>query len=478
MKDEPIKEKVAMKFSTLKPKGLVALGQKDSGLSFTKTQIQTALNNRTEKDLRRFSQYFYIVSGEYRRLVEYYGKLYTQNFMTIPRVAAEDIASPGFASSLEAVKLYMQNASLAETNIEIATLVVRDGAFYGYERDIDGTIVMQQLPVDYCRTRFKAKGVLVPEFDMSYFDRFRTEAALEEQLGAFPKEFRKYYMAYKKDTQNARWVLLDPQYARAHVMWEGLPLLSPIFLDLIELKEYKEIEKLKSTLDIYKVLIQKIPVNKDGEVTLMLPEIQDLHDNFRVMISNNNIDVITTPAEVDLIDLADKNQGLSDDISKAKDIIYTSAGTSSALFHSGSKTGSIGLEASIKTDEALMYPLLKQFEKWYELKLSSLSKGISYGVTILPITVHNRKEMFTLYKDAAAMGYPTKVMTCVSLGINQFDEDFLLNYENIFLNLPERMIPTSSSYTATEDGETPESDDPLTDEGQRTRDGNKNKNRA
>lgn len=476
---EEVQKRLPLEYAKLSvPKGLVAIPKPESSFNVTKAQIQSAINAQDATRLRTYSQYFYVASGEYRRLVEYYGKLYSQDMLAIPRAEVEDMSSDGFGKKIEKVKLYIQNASISETNMEIATIVVRDGAFFGYEREIDGVYIMQQLPTTFCRVRYKMRGVYLTEFDFKYFDQYRNAVELEEVLSSFPKEFAALYKAYKSD-QTRRWAMLDPASSRAHVMWDGIPLLAPIFLDLIDLSEYKSIEKTKSTLDIYKLLVQKIPLNKEGEVTMLLPEIEDLHDNFRKMISNNHVDVITTPADVELVDLADKNQGLSDDITKAKDAIYTSAGTSSALFHSGSKTGSVGLEASTKTDESLMLPMLKQFEKWYEFKLSTLSKDPKWSVMFLPTTALNRKDMFTLYKDAAAMGYPTKMLACASLGIRQFDEDFLLNYENLFLKMPVRMIPTTSSYTGVsgENG-APLSDEPLSDEGTATRESNKNANRA
>ena len=78
------------------------------------------------------------------------------------------------------------------------------------------------------------------------------------------------------------------------------------------------------------------------------------------------------------------------------------------------------------------------------------------------------------------MGFPTKLLAMATLGIKQSEVKALLFYENEMLNLPELMIPTSSSHTqgGEEQGGRPLSEEPLSDEGQKTREQEKNKNRA
>lgn len=475
------KPREVLNFAKLQ-KGRTPVMSPPSSYSVTKNDLQRALESSDLRSLRSYSQYFYLVSGEYRRLVEYYGKLFLQDFIIIPRVSEKEIFNPKFEKAHAKVNSYLKNSSVAETNMDISTIVVRDGSFFGYEREVGGTITMQQLPSEYCRSRYKYKGVYLIEFDMSYFNTFRTDLEKKEAFDSYPPEFKTLYNAYQRDTTINRWGLLDPSKTRAHMMWEGVPLLAPILLDIIELSYYKNLEKVKSNLDLYKLLVQKIPVDKEGNITLMLPEIESLHDNFRQMITNVNIDVLTTPADVELIDLVDSSDKVNSDAQKAKNFVYDAAGTSSVLFNSGVGTGSIGLDASIKTDMSLMSPLLRQFEKWYELKLETISGKFDFGFFILPTTYLNLKEMHALYKEGAANGFPTKLMEASCMGLKTYDIDGMLNYENLFLNLPERMIPMSSTYTGggeeSSEGGRPKSEEPLSDEGEKTRDGDKNANRA
>ena len=338
---------------------------------------------------------------------------------------------------------------------------------------------MLQLPIEFCRTRFKINGVYQVEFDVSYFDSFTKKEDKEDAFSGFPPEFEKAYKAYERDRTLA-WFALDPAFARAHMLEDSTPLFSAIFLDLLGLDEYKHIDKEKLKLSLYTLLVQKIPLNKDNELALYMEEIVDLHTNARGMIKNDGIDVLTTPCDIEAVTI--EGPGASkmerDNIERATNMVYTSAGTPVALFNAGQNSGSIGLSLSVKVDESMMFPLLKQFERWYQNKFIELSPGLEFGIMFPPITIFNQSEKITEYREAASYGFPTKLLALTALGVRQYDASFLLEYENNLMDLPNRMIPLSSSYTMSGKDGAPKSDEPLTEEGDSTRDKEKNKDRA
>jgi hypothetical protein len=292
-----------------------------------------------------------------------------------------------------------------------------------------------------------------------------------------PKEFEKLYNQYQADREQ-RWALLDPTKTRVHLLDDEVPMFASVFPDLLELEEYKDIDKRRSKLQLYKLLIQKIPTNDQGEIMMLLDDVVELHQNAREMVSNNDVDVITTPAQMDAVNLIDRQEGAVDDIGKATNAIYTTSGTPMSLFNIGEKTGMVGLEASVKADEAMILPLLEQFEMWYNTKLMELSPKYRFKVLFPPITIYNYKTKFELYDLASTQGYPTKALAMAALGVSSYDFDALLNFENLGMKLHERMIPTASAYQPNDEAGRPESDDPLTDEGAKTRDQRKNDGRG
>lgn len=447
----------------------------------TRNSIQNAIDSRDIAELRNISDYFYSASGAYRRLVDYYGSILTNDYIIIPHVEPEDIESSTFLRSFERVQEYAQSSNIKNTCQQISLSVVKNGAYFGYEREIDKEIVFQELPAKYCRTRFMIKGIHAVEFDFAYFDAIPL-ADREFILSTFPEEFNQKYTAYLGDRQNLKWQFLDFEKARAHILGSQVPMLAPIFLDLLELEDYKKIDKARSSLDIYKLLIQKIPLNKDGEIDLYMEEIEELHRNARQMVSNTNVDVITTPCDFNDINLSDRAAVARDDVQKATNAIYSTAGTSTVLFSDGARSTAAGLNASVKVDESFMSPLLSQYENWYNYRLKSLASGRKIKFTIsFPIITHfNRKDMMDLYVKGATLGFPTKLLTMAALGLDQFNTEHLINYENNILKLHETMIPTSSAYNPTTgdnpEGGRPESEEPLSDEGEATKEQEKNEN--
>ena len=458
---------------------VVAADLTQSRFAFNRNQIRAALETQNALDLRKMSNYFYYNSGAYRRLVQYFGGILTNDFIIIPRYSeSSKINEKALARQFDKVRQYAESSHIKETCSKVSELVVKDGAFFGYEREIDKVLTLQSLPPEFCRSRFTIDGCYAIEFDFAFFDKFR-DLELQQMFAAFPAEFEAMYRAYQTDRQNMKWQLLNPQFARAHMLNSQIPLLAPIFLDLLELEEYKNIDKARSTLDIYKILVQKIPTNKDGEIDLYMEEIEDLHQNARSMVSNSNINVMTTPCDISEVSLMDKTAQARDDVQKATNMIYSTAGTSTALFSDGARSTSTGLKSSIQVDEALMFPLLQQFERWYENRFKLISKGkITFGISFPPISQYNKKDMMDLAIKGATLGFPTKTLTMATLGVSQFNMEYLLNYENNMLKLHEKMIPTSSAYNSKDPisskGGRPASEEPLSDEGDKTQEGDKN----
>lgn len=104
-----------------------------------------------------------------------------------------------------------------------------------------------------------------------------------------------------------------------------------------------------------------MPLDKNGELVFDIDEAQELHNNAVQMLSKAiGIDVLTTFADVDVADMADKSSVTSiDELEKVERTLYNESGTAQNLFNTD---GNIALEKSILNDEASIYNLLLQFE--------------------------------------------------------------------------------------------------------------------
>ena len=163
------------------------------------------------------------------------------------------------------------------------------------------------------------------------------------------------------------------------------------------------------------------------------------------------IDVLTTFADVDVADMADKGTTTTvDELEKVERTVYNEAGVSQMQFNTD---GNIALEKSILNDEAALYNLILQFEAFLNdiiKKYNKTPKKIQYKVQILSTTIYNYKEMAKLYKEQTQLGY-SKMLPQIAMG--QPQSAILANayFENDILDLANVFIPPMMSSTMNSD---------------------------
>jgi hypothetical protein len=476
----PTDERELIQFEKLSD-GIYAINYKTKPtyMKYSKEQVMKALDASNNSTLRIMSNYFFNVSGEYRRILHYFSSILTFDYLVIPRAYDDSV---DYQKTLDKVLKYTDNANIKETNRFISFITLLDGVFFGYERTLGENTVLQQLPFEYCRSKFKINNNHAIEFNLRFFDQYKDPEQKIEIFSAFPDEFFDAYLDYKKGN-STEWVLLNPNFARCHKLTDNqTPFFSTVFPELINLTEYKEMDKSKDNMDLYRLIVQKLPLDKNtGLPMLKLEEGQALHKNAKNMITQEGIDVLTTPLDVESISLQEKGQTLRDNIERANNRVYNTTGSSKILFNSGSDGGSIGLSNSLKVDEALLFSLLDQNKLWYENRFTLINKDkkVFYEILFPPITIFNWKEMYDMYKEAATLGY-SKLMPLTAMGIKQTTFMSLMKFENDYLKLMDKMKPLQTSYTQTDNtGGAPKKDDTkLSNKGLDTRNKDANKNRA
>lgn len=96
------------------------------------------------------------------------------------------------------VLTYLDNFKIKKILGEISLKVIKNGCYYGYLIIQERRPVLQELPVQYCRSRFFANDIPAVEFNMKYFDDYFKDAEERKRiLEIFPKEFKKGYKEYK-----------------------------------------------------------------------------------------------------------------------------------------------------------------------------------------------------------------------------------------------------------------------------------------
>ena len=431
---------------------------------FDKHFILKALHDADLPKLQMISEEFYRMNGIYARVCNSIATLYRFDWFVAPEVYDEKVKEDKIIDELLKVLYFLDDSHVAATCENIAREVIVKGAYYGYIIDTKDCCVLQQLPLRYCRSRFSINGRPVVEFNMQFFDDMwnNTETRMKI-LNMFPAEFKKGYMLFKQhklppdDLMSpwGSWYVLEPGRAWKFSMLNGdIPFFINAIPSIIDLDEAQDLDRRKQMQQLLKILIQKLPLDKNGDLIFDLDEAQDIHENAVDMLKRAiGVDVLTTFADVTVEDMADKNTTTTrDDLEKMERTVYNSLGLSRNLFNTDSN---LALEKSILNDEGVIRPLLLQFKVFYDIITRALSSGkkakYTFRFYMLETTQYNYKEMAKMYKEQVQVGY-SKLLPQIALGHSQSSILNGVHFENEVLHLSELMLPPLQSSTLNAEG--------------------------
>lgn len=434
-----------------------------------KIRVLDAIQKGNLAEQRSISNFYYKTSGIYGRLVRYRAYLYRYDWLVTPYinggigvVADADVTLKKnnrdniLQNFFKALK-FLDEFEVKRFFGEVALKVMINGCYYGFLIRGDNSATVQELPVQYCRSRYSVNKRPAVEFNMAFFDDMYSDTEQRQRiLKLFPKDFQVGYVKYKKglltpDFQGdkAGWYLLDPECAfKFNINGEDFPPFISVIPSIIDLDEAKDLDRKIVAQKLLKIIIQKMPIDKNGDLVFDVDEAQQLHNNAVRMLGRAiGIDVLTTFADVDVADMSNKsNTTQTDDLERVERAIYNEAGVSQMQFNSSSN---LALTNSILNDEASLSNLIQQFESFLNLLLEPYNnkpKICYYKAQILTTTIYNYKDMAKLYKEQTQMGY-SKVLPQIALGQSQ--SSILANayFENDILDLVSVFVPPLTSNT-------------------------------
>lgn len=423
-----------------------------------KQNILNAINKLDLKTMRQISELFYRISGIYSRILRYMAFMYRYDWMITPYVYDKKQKNEKIVETFYKSLRTLDDFGVKKQLGEIALEVMKYGAYYAYRVvNSDGSFSLQQLPVNYCRSRFKSGNKSIVEFNMKYFDeQFRNDEQRQRMLSIFPKEFKKGYRLYKQgklppqfNGDTSGWFLLDPKLSERFVVnEEGYPPFISVIPLIVDLDEAQAIEKKRMLQRILKIIIQKMPMDKNGEMIFDPDEAREMHNNAVRMLGRAiGVDLLTTYADVEVADMdSTAASAQTDDLAKVERQLYNESGVPQMLFNTD---GNIALEKSILNDEATIYNLILQFEQFLNELLEQYNtnrKKVEYKVQLLTTTIYNYKDLAKLYKDQVTLGY-SKFLPQIALGQSQSSVLANAYFENDILDLVNVFIPPLMSST-------------------------------
>ena len=429
----------------------------------SKEFVVQALINNDIPTLRAISRYYYRTNGIYQKIVNYFATMYRYDWYMVPEVLSDSAKDEKVVADFLKTLNFFDASYVKKLCGEMALQVIRDGVYFGYAYEGNNKILVQELPWRWCRSRYKIAGMPAIEFDMTFFDTKYPDVAYRMRvLDLFPPEFKKGYLLYKQGklpnddlygtgvTTKGHWYLLDPSSAFMCSLMglRGLPLFVNAIPALIDLDTTQGIDRQRQLQKLLKIIVQKLPLDKNGDLIFDVDEARDIHNNAVEMLRDAiGVDVLTTFADIEGIDVSDANATVTDDsLDNAERTVYNALGSSRNIFNT---EGNLALEKSILTDEASLRDLVLQFEVLFDTiaqKKSSNKKKWNFRFHMLHTTQNNYQALAKLYKEQTQMGF-SKMLPQIALGQSQ---SFILNtvlFENNVLHLSEIMIPPLMSST-------------------------------
>lgn len=321
--------------------------------------------------------------------------------------------------------------------------------------DFNDRFALQKLPATYCRSRYFCGTDPIVELNLQFFDAYFSNPQYRIQvLKMFPKDIQKAYVLYKQGKlkgdypgDKSCWYMLDPSFAvKISLNDNDFPPLVGVIPSIIDLDAAQDLDRKKTLQQLLKIIIQKLPLDKNGDLIFDVDEARDIHNNAVAMLKRAvGVDVLTTFADIDVADLRDSNSVTkADDLEKVERTVYNNSGVSQNLFNA---EGNIAVTNSILNDEASIRDLILRLNSLFNRIVSKFSrKNHVFKFDLLETTQYNYKELAKMYKEQAQMGY-NKTLPQVALGQSQSSVLATINFENDVLHLAESMIPPMMSST-------------------------------
>ena len=349
---------------------------------------------------------------------------------------------------------------LEKMNIEtefrkIITNVIRDGVFFGYEIETEDSYTIKHLNPRYCRVVGTNDGAWCFEFDFSFFTSKRKRGTNKLLLESYPEEFKKLYKLYLQDRVNNRWQQLnvDKQvciryFPELNSPYMDFPPYCNLFEDIINMIDFKAMNKLKTQMDSYKflALVMETSNTEDGMNKFKVdPDLVSDYYNFLAEECGDAITPFISPVPVQEIQFTSSNKEI-DQVANSLKAFWNASGVSDTQFGTGIKSGT-GLSYSVQVDENRLSNIFNQIETFLSRKMKRQDTKNIFKVKVPQVTKFNRDATVDRLLNTAQYGISSKNELLAVLGYSPSEVEGLLMLENEIMDLVNRLVPLQSSHT-------------------------------
>ena len=453
---------------------------------FNKETLRSYLQNpyaaSSQTNLRNLSKFLWTLSFPLRRIVHYFASLpdFSAYKINLDFSLIEENDEESLLEDYENAARFVRKMNLVVNMFKLMVIAWREDVVYFQPyQDDDGTLLMQPLDSQYCKiSSIGYNNLYHVAFDFTFFN-----GSNSFYLDVWDPEFKKKYNAYQKDSA-LRWQELDN--ARAFkINFSDQDLIVPVFAGLfepmIDLIDLQSLMAVKDSLDIYKLLVMRIPLlnsQNPDDMALSL-ELAKKFYNKAAEDLPDEIGLILSPMQVDPISFEKNATSDTNAIADSYENLMEETGISQ-VFSSSRLSGASSVKMSMLTDALFATKgIMQQVEAFVNERIQMEYPNSAAYIKFIDVVTYTREERINQVEKAASLGLPVKQEYMTLLGYDPLEtlaSDWLES--KLGMSVERFIHPLVSSHTqsgnASNGGAPSKEDTELSPEGEETRDKEKN----
>lgn len=370
---------------------------------YTQSEITDMLENPVynSKKLSSLSQYLENMILQYKRAVKHFASILTfRNDLRCVSPLSDLKNESMFKLAYNRCLSTLRELNIRANKDRIMKKVLTDGAFFVYlniyndeylQEDYvikGGEFDLLEIPSEFCYITGRTPYGFTYAIDLSWFDRLANSENMAPELYnqykkfALLRDLKKTGRVSKDELSNAQYYRVEPTKGYVFIYDDLRPQVTPplqgLFKDALNILDYKNLLKQKSTLDVWKMICLMIPRDKDDNPAIPFNVARDMAN---VIQSNapQGTKFFSSPMEPVPIDFANaQNQNNINGLGEQN--FWRTAGVNGAITDLGEKSAA-SLNFGLENDAGFIDHMYKQFENFVNIQLYIVSKKIQFRIS-------------------------------------------------------------------------------------------------
>lgn len=335
---------------------------------------------------------------------------------------------------------------------KIMKVLIYQDVYFGLVIENNNDFFFQQIDYRMCKLKKISDGLYNFAIDLAMINPIN--------IGAYPTYVKKAYIDFKEGKGSNIYIPpSDKQIClKLNSQWiYPYPILISLVKDIFDLDLYKRLNLQSARTDNYKAITVSIPIDKDVvDKPLLTPDTLGIFAEINRESLSDDIGMLyTLGSDGKMINFKDSNN-TRNRVADAIDTIYDSSGITKELYNGSSSGNAVSM--SIENDAGFIYGIYRQIERWMNryIKLNKYNKStFKISFSLLNMTIFNKDNVISRYKDACTFGVPVKSQYMSALNLTPSKVKGAFIAEQLLFDYQNNMIPMSSSYTQSSDGGRP-----------------------